>query len=382
MASIERLRASDGSANASVATVQSTRAPAATTIDVDTVLAINPGGFEGTMGTPHTFTDPITSETITVISEATAVDFTGHIDGSNIEIDDIAPGYTDAGSAVGDIIIIRPTTNYGNNLADVLDAAHDDDGTPSASAIHEAMPAGALVQYAGSSAPTGFLMCDGTSYLRATYADLFTAIGTTFGAVDGTHFTVPDMRGRVAVGVGASTKIATFASRSSNVITVTGLSNTADNEFQTGEAVLYTAASGAMTGLTHNTTYYVIRTGNLTFSLATTRANALLGTAIALSSNGTGTQTFTLTLTTRTLAETGGEEDHSLVVAEMPSHTHVQNSSAGAVPGSAYVATTDTSSARNAVQGSSGVQANENTGGSTAHNIMQPFVGLNYIIKT
>lgn len=129
MASIENLRASDGTGNANMATVQSTRAPAATTIIVDTVLGINPDGFSGSMGTPHTFTDPITSETITVISDATAVDFTGHVDGSNLEIDDIAPGYTDAGSQVGDIVIIKPTTQYADNLADVLDAAHNDDGT-------------------------------------------------------------------------------------------------------------------------------------------------------------------------------------------------------------------------------------------------------------
>lgn len=129
MASIELIKASDGTGNASVATVQSSRSAGATTIDVDTVQDINAAGFAGSMGTPHTFTDPITSETITVISEDTCVDFTGHVDGSNIEIDDIAPGYTDLGSEVGDIIIIRPTTQWGDNVAEVLETAHDDDGS-------------------------------------------------------------------------------------------------------------------------------------------------------------------------------------------------------------------------------------------------------------
>lgn len=128
MASIDSIRASDGSGNASVATIQSSRAPAATTIDVDTVAGIN-DNFIGTMGTPHTFTDPVTSETITVISEATAVDFKGHVDGVNLEIDTIAPGYTDAGSEVGDIVIIRPTTQWGDEVADILDVSHNDDGT-------------------------------------------------------------------------------------------------------------------------------------------------------------------------------------------------------------------------------------------------------------
>ena len=52
---------------------------------------------------------------------------------------------------------------------------------------------------------SGWLLCDGGSYLRAgTYATLFAAIGTTYGSVDGTHFSVPDFRGRVASGVGMS----------------------------------------------------------------------------------------------------------------------------------------------------------------------------------
>lgn len=126
--SINALKASDGSGNASVATVSNTRAPLATTIQVDTVQGIN-NHFFGTMGTPHTFTDPVTGETITVISEATAVDFRGHVDGSNLEIDEIAPGYTDAGSSVGDIVIIRPTTQWGDQVAEVLEVSHNDDGT-------------------------------------------------------------------------------------------------------------------------------------------------------------------------------------------------------------------------------------------------------------
>ena len=128
MASIDSLRASDGSENAAVATVQSVRAPLASTIVVDTVQGIN-GTFHATMGTPHTFVDPVTSETITVISEATAVDFKGHVDGGNLEIDTIAPGYTDNGSAVNDIVIIKPTTQWADEVADVLDVVHNDDGT-------------------------------------------------------------------------------------------------------------------------------------------------------------------------------------------------------------------------------------------------------------
>jgi microcystin-dependent protein len=62
------------------------------------------------------------------------------------------------------------------------------------------MPAGAMMPYAGATCPDYFLFCLGQSLLRADYPELFTAIGTTHGAVDGTHFTLPDMRGRVPVG--------------------------------------------------------------------------------------------------------------------------------------------------------------------------------------
>lgn len=63
------------------------------------------------------------------------------------------------------------------------------------------MPAGAVMAFAGSSAPAGFLLCHGQAVSRDTYARLFDAIGTAFGAGDGsTTFNVPDLGGRVVAG--------------------------------------------------------------------------------------------------------------------------------------------------------------------------------------
>lgn len=115
-------------------TVTNIRSAGANTIKVNTV-ANAPVKFVGTMGTPHTFTDPVTSETITIISEASAVDFFGSISGSDVIIDQIAAGYTDLGSKVGDIIVIKPITEGQNNLANVLGQAHNDDGSLKTSAI-------------------------------------------------------------------------------------------------------------------------------------------------------------------------------------------------------------------------------------------------------
>ena len=62
--------------------------------------------------------------------------------------------------------------------------------------IPPAVPTGSVHMFAMSSAPTGYLVCDGTTVSRTTYADLFSAIGTTYGAGDGsTTFALPDLRG-------------------------------------------------------------------------------------------------------------------------------------------------------------------------------------------
>lgn len=67
--------------------------------------------------------------------------------------------------------------------------------------IIQSTPAGSLMPYAGSSAPTGWLLCYGQPVSRTTYAALFTALGTTYGVGDGsTTFNLPDLRGRVIAG--------------------------------------------------------------------------------------------------------------------------------------------------------------------------------------
>ena len=179
--------------------------------------------------------------------------------------------------------------------------------------------------------------------------------------------------GRVLIGAGTGTKVATFASRSSNVITVTGLTNAANNEFQTGQAVVYSAPSGAMTGLTSTNTYYIIRTGNLTFSLASSLANAQNGTAISLSSDGTGTQTFTLTLTARTAGDTGGEENHAMSATELLAHAHTA--------GSVWTRTGSTLTEAGGAS-ASGTITTSTVGGNAAMNIMQPFITCYMWLRT
>lgn len=63
-------------------------------------------------------------------------------------------------------------------------------------------PVGAIVQYGAATAPANWALCDGSSQLRAdaNYAALYAIIGTTYGFADGTHFNLPDLRGRIPVG--------------------------------------------------------------------------------------------------------------------------------------------------------------------------------------
>ena len=81
------------------------------------------------------------------------------------------------------------------------------------------LPIGSVVAYSGATIPTGYLDADGSSQLRASYPDLFTAIGTTYGpgAVPGTTFALPNF-------VGTYTNFiikATAAAASSTVVSET-----------------------------------------------------------------------------------------------------------------------------------------------------------------
>lgn len=146
------------------------------------------------------------------------------------------------------------------------------------------MPTGALIQYAGAAAPTGWLLCDGSSKLVATYPDLFAAIGYQFGG-SGANFFVPNAKGRVPVGKDA-----------------------AQTEFDV-------------------------------------------------------------------LGETGGEKTHTLNNAEMPTHAHTYS--------------TNTSNAVFSTPGGTGMDirgtnnaVTTTAGGGDPHNNLQPYLTLNFIIKT
>jgi microcystin-dependent protein len=72
--------------------------------------------------------------------------------------------------------------------------------------VSMAMPVGAILDYAGPIPPPGWLACDGRSISRTTYSELFQAIGSAWGAGDGTTtFNLPPASGRASVGAGSVT---------------------------------------------------------------------------------------------------------------------------------------------------------------------------------
>ena len=123
------------------------------------------------------------------------------------------------------------------------------------------VPAGAVQMYAMNTAPTGWLLCDGTAVSRTTYANLFAAIVPSKGTVTIT-------------------------------IATPGVVTLASHGFQTGDMIYLTTTGALPTGLSQNTIYYVINVTSSTFRLAISAANAAAGTAINTSGTQSGTHTL------------------------------------------------------------------------------------------
>lgn len=100
---------------------------------------------------------------------------------------------------------------------------------------------GEIICYAGPTSPDPkWLLCDGSSLLRVDYPDLFSVIGTVYGAADGAHFTLPDLRGRVPLGVGAGPGLSSRAigdsfGEETHILTISEL---AAHVHSTGNSVL------------------------------------------------------------------------------------------------------------------------------------------------
>ena len=85
----------------------------------------------------------------------------------------------------------------------IYDKTNDELKLVAGGTLYADSPVGSIVPYGGTSAPKGWLLCQGQAVSRNTYAELFEVIGTAFGTGNGsTTFNVPDLRETAPVGSG------------------------------------------------------------------------------------------------------------------------------------------------------------------------------------
>lgn len=111
MDNIEYIHASNGVGEAPRMTVTAARAPGATTLTVDAVTNV-PTKFVGTSGTLNVDTGIIDPGTIKV--------FLAEVVSGDIEIIEFAPGYSDEGNSIGQVVVIKPATIWADILANSL----------------------------------------------------------------------------------------------------------------------------------------------------------------------------------------------------------------------------------------------------------------------
>ena len=192
--------------------------------------------------------------------------------------------------------------------------------------------------FAGSTAPNGWLVCDGSTVSRSAYSDLFKIIGTTYGSGNSnTTFTLPDMRGRCPIGVG------------------TGASLTARTLGSNVGAETATLSEANMASHTHTTT---------------------VGTE-SVTHTHTGTSGGQSADHTHSFSHTAGTSGSYGLMDSATASSSGQPSTGNVSADHTHATTTGNESANH-----NHSVTNSNTGSGTAFGIMPPSIVVNFIIKT
>lgn len=176
------------------------------------------------------------------------------------------------------------------------------------------MPTGSIIEYGGATAPTGWLLCDGASLLRASYPALFAVIGTTYGSVDINTFNVPDRRDRVGVGAGSTYARGATGGATTSTTSADGAHN------HTGSTDGHALTTAQMPSHTHGITdpghSHVVSPNVLRFG----------GTFNVQGGAGTSTDGDTATANTTStgisINSEGGGQAHSHGIQNQAAHTH------------------------------------------------------------
>jgi microcystin-dependent protein len=202
--------------------------------------------------------------------------------------------------------------------------------------------AGFIMPYAGASAPGGWLLCDGSAVSRATYNDLWTAIGTDYGSGDGsTTFNVPDLVNRSVMGAGSTVARTTTAG---------ALTDDVGSHTHTMPSHTHTMA-------------HVHDVGNHTHSVSIPSTTSTNGAHTHTESPGSS-------------PGAAGTGPYDIDSAGNHSHTVTASGNTGNPTGAFD---TDGSSASNTGSADPG---DTNSGGSHTVDILHPVIGMDYYIKT
>ena len=211
------------------------------------------------------------------------------------------------------------------------------------------IPVGVINPYAGSTAPTGWLLCSNQPVSRTTYSALFAVIGTTYGSGDGsTTFNVPDLRGRTVAGL--DNMDGTDAGR-------LDIANSRGTVVGTQYVTLTSAQSGVPAHSHANTLTNNAVTSGAMSANSTHDHGGVTGSSPFFSATAAGGSGLQLVPPSNGVIGNQYYQNHTIASQDL-SHTH-------SVTSNVTITNVDNATANAA----------------SAHNNMQPTMVLNYIIK-
>ena len=271
-------------------------------------------------------------------------------------------------------------------LSSFLLTEHNEDGThlvePQGT---DFVPTGALMDWTTTVAPANWVLCDGRQINRVDYKRLFDVIGITYGAGDGAlTFNVPDIRGRVKMGLAAAGTGSTLGGVGGALDhTHTGPSHT-----HTGPS--HTHTGGAVSGSTAAEAAHTHAAGSLA---GPNHAHTIDGIAAGGSHTHNGTTNGPTGITVTTIGGAGGvatsSHDHGFTTDSGGSHSHTQstttsNAGTGAVTGSTAAGSSHSHAAGTLAVGTSGAEgtgATSAAGTGATGTANQAFIAFPVIIK-
>lgn len=234
----------------------------------------------------------------------------------------------------------------------------------------DAVPTGTIFPWAGDvgSLPSGWLACGGAAVSRTTYANLFTVLGTAYGAGDGsTTFNVPDLLGRTILGAGSGGSLTARArGDKSGAETVTISANNLPTHTHAGGGATGTqSANHTHTGTSG--TESANHSHSITVNSASINHNHVIKTAAnAASGSAIGTP------------DLGGAYSSQSTNYTDPSHNHSASSGTQSANHTHSTTTGNESANHTHADPTTG----NNTTTATATSIVPPFGVATYIIKT